>query len=254
MKRLTAATLILASLVAVPAIAQTQPTRPPDKKTTTPASQPRLKQPATDKDKDQTGSKNDEKAAWPEKVKKNLHAKNDFRGRKAPTFKVEKWLTSQPERKDKVILIDFWATWCPPCRALIPELEGFQQKFKDDLLVIGVSNEKDSVVQKFLNEQHNGKIGYSMAVDTKGTMNKAVGVEGIPHVLLIDSKGTVRWQGFPGEKAEPLTEEIVKQVIDADKAINRKAPAKSTKPEKQPAKEKTPSSKPSIKPDNNERK
>jgi len=169
---------------------------------------------------------------FPKKVEKKMHAQNDLRGKKAPTFKVEKWLGSEPNRKDKVILIDFWATWCPPCRALIPELESIQTKFKDDLVVIGVSDEKQDVVNDYVKKNHAGKIGYSMAVDTKSSMKNALKVSGIPHVLIIDSKGIVRWQGFPGEKTEPLTEEIVKQIIDADKAVNKKKSKASDKTSK----------------------
>src|SRR5690606_7582858 len=68
-------------------------------------------------------------AAWPEPVEKKLYA-DDFRGRKAPQLEVERWLTPEPETKGKVVLIDFWATWCPPCREAIPELNEFQKKFR----------------------------------------------------------------------------------------------------------------------------
>src|SRR4051812_42115492 len=70
---------------------------------------------------------------YPAIVQKDLarYASHDFRGLRAPAFTVQKWLTTEPKRKDKVVLIDFWATWCPPCRALIPELNDFQTEFKD---------------------------------------------------------------------------------------------------------------------------
>jgi hypothetical protein len=66
-------------------------------------------------------------------------------------------------------------------------------------------------------------------------MKKAVGVEGIPHVLIIDSTGVVRWQGFP-QGEEKLTEEIIQRIIDADKAANHKE--KSGKPDSKPASKK----------------
>lgn len=155
------------------------------------------------------------KPAFPAIKKKNLYAKTDLRGKQAPKFEVEKWLTKEPSREGKVVLIDFWATWCPPCRALIPELNELQTKFKDELVVIGVSDEKSDKVLPFMEKT---KVEYSMAVDTASKMKNTLAVEGIPHVLIIDSTGVVRWQGWPQNPEERLNETIVKQIIDADKA------------------------------------
>src|SRR3954468_7573765 len=77
---------------------------------------------------------------------KKLWAKSVI-GQKAPEFVVEKWLTAEPSTKGKFVLIDFWATWCPPCRKAIPELNGFQKKFADKLVVIGVSDETEDSVK-----------------------------------------------------------------------------------------------------------
>jgi cytochrome c biogenesis protein CcmG/thiol:disulfide interchange protein DsbE len=156
-----------------------------------------------------------DKAEYPKPVEKNLYA-DDFRGKKSPTFSVAKWLSKEPERKGKVVLIDFWATWCPPCREAIPELNKLNEKFKDDLVIIGVSDEEAAKVKDFMKTT---QMDYSVALDASAKMKKAIKVTGIPHVLIISTDGIVRWQGFPFSNEEPLTADIVQQVIDADPGV-----------------------------------
>src|SRR5437879_13912365 len=79
-------------------------------------------------------------------AQKKLWAKS-FLNQKAPDLVVEKWLTKEPDRKGKFVLIDFWATWCPPCRKAIPELNALHKKFGDKLIVIGLSDEHEPNVK-----------------------------------------------------------------------------------------------------------
>jgi thiol-disulfide isomerase/thioredoxin len=156
-----------------------------------------------------------DKPEYPKPVDKNLYA-DDVRGKKTPEFSVAKWITDEPDRKGKVVLIDFWATWCPPCREAIPELNKLKEKFKDDLVVIGISDEDAGKIKDFMTST---KMDYSVAVDAEKKMSDAIHVSGIPHVLIISTDGIVRWQGFPFSAEEPLTADIVKQIIDADPGI-----------------------------------
>ncbi|HCD29618.1 MAG TPA: hypothetical protein DEQ73_03345, partial [Phycisphaerales bacterium] len=50
-------------------------------------------------------------------------------GEDAPEFSVAQWVSKQPDMKDKTVVIDFWATWCGPCRAAIPHMNELQQTF-----------------------------------------------------------------------------------------------------------------------------
>ena len=145
-------------------------------------------------------------------AEKKIWAKS-FLNKPAPKFEVEKWLTTVPDTKGKYVLIDFWATWCGPCRKAIPELNALHKKFKDKLVVIGVSDEDEATIRKMKTPQ----IEYYSAIDSKERMKKAVGVTGIPHVLILDPQGVVRWEGYPLLQGHELTEKVVADILEAKK-------------------------------------
>ena len=127
----------------------------------------------------------------------------------APELVVEKWNSKIPDTKGKFVLIDFWATWCGPCRAGIPGLNNMQKKFADKLVIIGISDEPLEKVKSF----NNPTIEYANGVDTKKTISDFLKVKGIPHMILIDPNGIVRWEGFPALKGNEFTEEILEALM-----------------------------------------
>jgi thiol-disulfide isomerase/thioredoxin len=129
-----------------------------------------------------------------------------IRGQSAPQFQVEKWITDQPATDGKFVLIDFWATWCPPCRRSIPELNSLQKEFGDRLAVIGVSDEPEGAVRRMTSPA----IEYAVAIDTQSRMARDLRITGIPHCILIDPSGIVRFEGNPLY----LNETIVKHYLD----------------------------------------
>ena len=139
---------------------------------------------------------------------KKLWAKS-FLNKKAPEIIVEKWLTDKPETNGKFILIDFWATWCGPCKKAIPELNKYHNKFGDKLVVIGLSDESKSQVKKMKNP----KIKYFNAIDTKERLKRIYEVRGIPHCVIINPNGIVVWEGWPHQKGFELTKKTIENLI-----------------------------------------
>jgi cytochrome c biogenesis protein CcmG, thiol:disulfide interchange protein DsbE len=147
-------------------------------------------------------------ASFGAEVEKKIWAKS-FLNQKAPTLIVEKWLTKEPDRNGKFVLIDFWATWCGPCRKAIPELNALHKKFGDRLVVIGLSDEPEAKVKGMKDPT----IQYFSAIDTEARMKNELKVTGIPHVVIIDPKGIVRWEGFPLLDGFELTEKVVEDIL-----------------------------------------
>ena len=108
---------------------------------------------------------------------------------------------SLSEVKGKVVLLDFWATWCGPCVESVPQIEEMQQKYKSKgLEVWGVAMEVDggTHIAEFA-EQHSLSYKLGMPSDIKSAHDFKA--DEIPKVMLIDKKGKVRWEavGFaPG--------------------------------------------------------
>ena len=162
-------------------------------------------------------------SGYPATPPKDLYATNDFRNKPAPKLEVEEWLSAKPDLTNKTILVDFWATWCAPCRKIIPEMEEWQEKYKNDLVIIGLTAESKKAVENFY-DLRGEAIKYPIARDGHNRNYNQLGITGIPHVLVISSDGVVRYQGFPTAQQDPLTEAKLRQIIDTDKAARAKNP------------------------------
>ncbi|KXS10826.1 thioredoxin-like protein [Gonapodya prolifera JEL478] len=104
----------------------------------------------------------------------------------------------------RVIVFEFWATWCPPCRQSIPHLSEVQAKYKSkDVFLVGVTNERNpKQIEQFVS-QMGSQMDYVVALDPSNTAQEALmvpaGARGIPHAFILDPSGVVTWQGHPME-------------------------------------------------------
>ena len=119
----------------------------------------------------------------------------------------------------KVYVVEFWATWCPPCIQSIPHLTEIQNEFKNKgVTVIGITNETANIVKPFV-EKMADEISYSVALDTQGTAGKkymtAFGQRGIPTAFVVDGKGNVAWYGHPMDGLDTVLERLVSDELSA---------------------------------------
>jgi peroxiredoxin len=109
-----------------------------------------------------------------------------------PDLQGKKWTLK--DLKGKVVLINFWATWCPPCRKEMPYLEKLYQEFRDkNFIILGISDDDRSKLKDFVAAQ---MISYPILIDADGKIQKALRIEGIPVTLVYDRNGKLAAQAI----------------------------------------------------------
>lgn len=131
---------------------------------------------------------------------------------KAPDFnlKDQYGVTHSLENyKGKVIFLNFWATWCPPCKKEMPDVESIYKEYeenKKDVIILGINSEKENEVKKFLKDR-----GYTFptVIDENSEVMRKYFIQAFPTSFVIDKEGNVYGYVMGG-----LTKEQIKQVIE----------------------------------------
>ena len=145
----------------------------------------------------------------------------------AAPLAIDQWVKGKPvDLKDgkgkNLYVVEFWATWCPPCRESIPHLTEMQKKLKDKGVVfVGVTDEEVGKVKPFV-EKMGDKMDYIVAVDKGGKTSagymEAFGIGGIPHAFVVNKDGVIAWHGHPMAGLDKALEEMLAGKYDIEAA------------------------------------
>lgn len=110
--------------------------------------------------------------------------------------------------KGKIVVLDFWATWCAPCIEAFPKITAMHHKYSEqDVVFIGITNDPKEKLENFLSESD---VPFWMGHDTDGSAFKDYGVTWIPNYVVINKKGAVVYNGNFFDEA------MLKEVIETD--------------------------------------
>jgi len=138
-------------------------------------------------------------------------------GFSAPDFTLEQLDGNQVTLSDlrgKVVVVNFWASWCPPCRAEMPAIEKVYRAYKDlGLVVLGVNTtNQDSEAAAAAFVQEFG-LTFPIPLDRTGSVSAAYNLRGLPSTYFIDSRGVIRSVVIGGPMSEALIQSKVENLL-----------------------------------------
>ncbi len=154
-------------------------------------------------------------------------------GDPAPPLAIGHWVKGEPIEEfeeGKVYVVEFWATWCGPCRASMPHISDLQEKYADyNVQVVGITDEPLEKVTEFLNSEDsegvtwNDKMRYTVAILKDGTVfdnayMSASGQRGIPTSFIVGKEGRIEWIGHPTRLDDAL-HDVVHDQWDREAAV-----------------------------------
>ena len=149
-------------------------------------------------------------AGAPVAVPTGIHA-----GEAAPGFTLKDFngkSVSLSDYRGKVVIIDFWASWCAPCRSSMPGLKGLQKAYQDQgVVMIGVSLDRtEAAAANYLKDNgYDDVIGLWESASASQNVARLYGVSGIPHTLVLDRNGIIRFVGHPLRLTRAVIESLL---------------------------------------------
>jgi len=108
--------------------------------------------------------------------------------------------------RGKVVVLDFWATWCGPCRKELPILDKLSQQYQDKgVVVLGVNDEDNATVKSFLKKNN---YNFTVLMDSKEEAHRGYGIHGIPTVVVINREGVVSAHYVGGRSEQELADAL----------------------------------------------
>jgi peroxiredoxin len=133
-----------------------------------------------------------DKKAEPENVSQEAANMGGLKvGAKAPDFELKTLAGDRVKLSDlkgKKVMLNFWATWCPPCKAEMPAMEEFHKEAGEDIVILAVNIDPHLDVKAFVDEN---KITFPIPLDEEDTVNETYQVLSIPTTYFIDTKGNI---------------------------------------------------------------
>lgn len=145
--------------------------------------------------------------------------KDVLEGKAPPPLEVKDWVNTDGKElklsdfKGKVVLVDFWGVWCPPCRASVPHMKELLEKHRDaGLVIVGIhTTNGGEKMEAFVKEQG---IPWPCAVDVEMKTVKAFGVDSFPDYYLIDRAGNLRIADLANGELDRAVEALLKEPVE----------------------------------------